>query len=203
ALKIRLSNTFGSIPLTFADVHVAIAEDGATTVPGTDKQVTFGGERSVTIPVGAEALSDPVPLSLTNDHNVAISLYVPGFSGPTTWHSLSNQTSYVSPGNHTGDTEASSFDKEFNAWFWLDGVDVESKDLAGAVVTLGNSITDGYNSTLNANHRWPDFLARRLKQENPEQPVSVLNEGISGNEILDDSATSGVSALSRINRDVL
>lgn len=204
ALKLRLSNTFGTIPLTFADVHVAISEEGANIIPGTDKQVTFGGEDSITIPVGSAALSAPIPLHITSDHKLTVSLYIPGFSGPTTWHSPSNQTSYVSSGNHTADTKASSFEKEFNAWFWLDSIDVKPEaPVSGAIVTLSNSITDGYNSTLNANHRWPDFLAKRLKQESPERQMAVLNQGISGNEMLDDSDTSGVSALSRINRDVL
>ncbi|HEU5138970.1 MAG TPA: SGNH/GDSL hydrolase family protein [Bacillales bacterium] len=204
ALRIRFSNTFGTKPLTFGEVHVATSAKEATIVSGSDHQVTFGGDSSITIPVGAEVLSDPVPLDVNSGQDLTISVYVPGNSGPTTWHSLSNQTSYVSSsGNHTEEAKASSFKTKVNAWFWIDGVDVKAKrSVKGAVVTLGDSITDGYNSTLNANHRWPDFLAKRFNEGPLGQQMAVLNEGISGNEILDNSATAGVSALARLDRDV-
>ena len=70
-----------------------------------------------------------------------------------------------------------------------------------AIVTLGDSITDGALSTPNANHRWPDLLAARLKQEHGLENVSVLNEGIGGNRVLND--VYGPSALARLDRDVL
>lgn len=203
SLRIRLSNTFGSKPLSFSEVHVAVSDGKANILPGTDHKVTFGGDSSVTIPAGAEAVSDPVPFHVTNGHELAVSVYLPGSSGPTTWHAQSKQTTYVSAGNHTADSRGSSYKTRVNAWFWLDGIDVAANpSVKGAVVTLGDSITNVGRSTLNANDRWPDFLARRFNQLPVTQRMSVLNAGISSNEILDRAPEGGVSALARVDRDV-
>lgn len=203
SLRIRLSNTFGSQPLTFTDVHVALSAGQANIVRGTNHKVTFGGDSSVTIPAGAQEVSDPVPLHVTNGHELAVSVYLPGKSGPTTWHAQSKQTTYVSVGNHTADSHGSSYRTKVNAWFWLDGIDVAANPaVKGAVVTLGDSITNVGRSTLNANDRYPDYLARRFNQLPVNERMSVLNAGISSNEILDRAPQGGVSALARVNRDV-
>lgn len=202
-LRIRFSNKYGSNPLTFGEVHVAVSKGGANIIDGTDHAVTFEGHENVTIAPGAEVLSDPVTMPVKSGRNLTVSVYVPQSSGPTTWHSHSNQTSYISPGNHVADADSSSFDAKENAWFWINGVDVNaSPSVKGAIVTLGDSITDGNNSTLNGNHRWPDLLANRLNQGPPGIQKSVLNEGISGNRIFTDGPTVGESALHRLNHDV-
>jgi lysophospholipase L1-like esterase len=203
-LRIRLSNTFGEKPLTFGKVHVAISNGNGKIVPGTDHQVTFDGSQSVTIPVGQEIKSDPVSLAVKSGQNLVISCYVPGDSGPATWHFNSNQDTYISDeGDHTADIGTSDYpSKTGNGWYWLDGVDVlADPSVKGAVVALGDSITDGWKSTPNANHRWPDYLADRFNQEPVGKQMSVLNEGITGNRILSDSPNYGVKALDRLGRD--
>jgi lysophospholipase L1-like esterase len=201
---VRLTNTFGTRPLTVGAAHIAIEGAGADIVPGSDRQLTFGGRRAVTIAKGAEVYSDPVALAVGAEQHLAVSLYVPGASGPTTWHALAVQTNYVStPGNHTGDPTGSAFTTTVMSWFWLDGVDVVAGGLDRAVVTLGDSITDGFASTVNADDRWPNFLARRLLALPADHHVSVLDEGISGNRVLHNAPCCGVSALARLNRDVL
>lgn len=203
ALRIRLSNTFGSKPLTFSEVYVGASSGEANIAPGTNHQVTFGGEKSVTIPIGEEIVSDPVALQVFNERDLAVSVYVPDDSGPATWHLWSQQTTYVADGNHATDTDASSFNTQVNSWFWLVGVDVIANHaVKGAIVTLGDSITDASHSTLNTNRRWPDFLAKRINEGPLSQRMSVLNAGISGNKILEDSPTGGISALERLERDV-
>ncbi|HET7629477.1 MAG TPA: SGNH/GDSL hydrolase family protein [Bacillales bacterium] len=199
ALRIRLSNQYGEKPLTLGEVHVAIAGDGAETASGSDRPVTFDGAGSVKIPVGATIVSDAVSLPVAVGSDIAVSVYVPGESGPATWHAVSSATTYVAEGNQTN---GAAFHKKVNAWFWLDGVDVKvDRPVDGAVVVLGDSITDGVHSTLNANHRWPDFLAERLHANGSS--MSVLNAGISGNQFLQDTVRHGESALERLNRDVL
>jgi lysophospholipase L1-like esterase len=203
-LRVRLSNTFGTKPLTIGRADVALQSAGAAIVPGSDRRLAFGGQPAVTIPKGAEAYSDPVSLAVGAQQNLAVSLYVPGRSGPTTWHALAVQTNYIStPGNHAADRTGNAFQTQVTSWFWLDGVDVVAPARDRAVVTLGDSITDGFASTVNANDRWPDFLARRLLALPAAHDVSVLDEGISGNRVLHNAPCCGVSALARLDRDVL
>jgi lysophospholipase L1-like esterase len=203
-LRLRLSNTFGDRPVTFGRVEVGRRQSGAALVPGSNHPVTFGGQRSVAIPLGAKARSDPVPLQVKAEHDLAVSLFVPGPTGPATWHWDARQTNYISTaGDHTRDAGAAAFATPVTSWFFLDGLDVRASTTRGAVVTLGESTTDGANSTIDANHRWTDFLARRLQRLPPARQESVLNQGVSGNRILHNSPCFGVGALARLDRDVL
>jgi lysophospholipase L1-like esterase len=203
-LRLRLSNTFGDRTVTFGRVEVGQRQSGAALVAGSNHLVTFGGRRSVMIPVGAEALSDLVPLQVRAEQDLAVSLFVPGQTGPATWHWDARQTNYISTaGDHADDVGGAAFATTVTSWFFLDDVDVRPAPTMGAVVTLGDSITDGAASTIDANHRWPDFLARRLLSLPPSRQESVLNQGISGNRVLHDSPCFGVNALARLDRDVL
>jgi lysophospholipase L1-like esterase len=203
AIRLRLSNTFGTEPLTFGAVQVAYVDTDAQTIPGTSRAVTFSQKLSVTIPTGQEIFSDPVFLPIGNAQNLAISLYVPGSSGPTTWHDDAVQTNYISTtGDHTHDTQSSAFTSQVNSWFWLDGIDVLNPIEKGSIALLGASAANGTNSTPNENARVTDYLAERIDAGPLTERKSVLNEGIPGNMLLDDSATNGQSALNRINRDV-
>jgi lysophospholipase L1-like esterase len=203
-LRLRLANTFGSAPLTIDDVTLALPSGGGSIEPQTSQEVTFGGDRGVTIPRGARVVSDPVALGVRPDSDVTVSLYVSGSTGPTTWHQLGQQTTYISTtGNHVDDASAAAYPTTVTSFFFLDGLDVIRPRTAGAVVTLGDSITDGFNSTVDANRRYPNFLARRLLTLPPPLREAVLNAGISGNRVLNDSECCGVSALARFDRDVL
>lgn len=203
-LRIRLSNTFGSDPLTLDEVHVAVAKKGANIDRGTDHQVTFRGDKSVTIPTGAKTLSDPVSMHVKSDRDLAVSIYVRKDSGPATWHKHSMQTSYISTsGNHVSDPSAAAFKTKEEAWLWLTGIDVKAKaSVKGAVIVLGDSIANGNHSTLNANRRWPDHLAKRLNQMPLDHQLSVLNEGLSANRLFESSPKNGDRAISRLSRDV-
>ncbi|WP_261134257.1 SGNH/GDSL hydrolase family protein [Bacillus sp. Marseille-Q3570] len=204
-VRLRFSNVFGSESLTFGNVSIALSENEAATVPESNAPVTFSGERSITIPPGAEVISDPLDFEVEDDQNLAVSVYIPEASGPTTWHNLSRQTSYISEsGDYTEAEEGVAFTDSDVSWFWLSGVDVLTKKNDGRViVTLGDSITDGHSSTIDANLRWPDILDDRLDEKYHNKNYSVLNAGISGNKILRDSPVYGVNALARLNRDVL
>jgi lysophospholipase L1-like esterase len=199
-LTVRLSNEHGVQPLVVGEVRVAFAGTGGAIVPGTDRQVTFGGTPAITIPVGAPALSDPVKLLVPDLASLAISVYLPNETGPATSHSAGFQTAYISPGNTTA--EVSPVVASAETWrFFLSGVHVRPFLQAGAIVTFGDSITDGVNSTVDANKRWPDQLADRLAAAFGPMRLGVVNQGISGNRILHDII--GPSALARLDRDVL
>ncbi|MFS0637693.1 SGNH/GDSL hydrolase family protein [Mesobacillus foraminis] len=205
AVRIRLSNQFGTKPVTFGKVTVGATKKGAEAVPGSVKPLTFAGKQSVTIPKGEEVFSDPVPFEVHDGSDLTVSLYIHGESGPATWHNTSNSTTYISTqGDFAAESNDSAFTKSFDAWFWLSGVDVKksNKKKSRVIVALGDSITDGYLSSLNENRRWTDVLNDRLDSEIKNQTFTVLNQGISGNRILSDSPIFGEKALARLDRDV-
>jgi lysophospholipase L1-like esterase len=199
-LRVRFSNAFGSAAVTLGAAHVALAGKGEAILPGTDRALTFNGQPSFTIPQGAMVLSDPVDLEVPALASLAVSVFLPTATGPATWHALGKQTTFSSaPGDFTSSADMPA-PKTAESWFWLSGVDVLASERAAAVVALGDSITDGAASTLDANHRWPDILAEKLVSRRGP-PLAVLNEGISGNRLLRDVA--GPNALARFDRDVL
>lgn len=157
----------------------------------------------VEIPPGAEALSDPVQLHIAPLQDLAVSIYLPQATGPATQHALGRQVNYVASGDHSLDANAGAFTTQTRSWYFLDDVDVQATNRdRGTVVAFGDSITDGFNSTVNANPRWPNDLARRLAALHGTT-MSVVDEGISGNRVLNDSICCGVNALARFDRDVL
>ena len=202
SLRLRLSNVFGQNPLTIRAASVGVRSEDASVVKGSLHQLTFAGHTSIVIPSGARVLSDSVPLTVDDGADLAVSIYVPGEITPTTTHARALQTSYVSPGGNFTDRVAMPVDKTVTSWFWLSGVDVMANADSRAVVVFGDSITDGTDSTVDSNSRYPDILARRLVERfQGADRVSVLNAGISGNRILTD--VRGPNALARFDRDVL
>lgn len=200
-VRVRFSNALGTDPLVVGAASVGIRSTGAAVRAGSLRTLTFGGAPSITIPNGAVALTDPVSLDVDPQADLAVSLYVPKPSVGTTLLSLAHQTSYVSPtGDFTGETSM-PVASTTTSWFWLTGVEVLRSHSSRAVVAFGDSITEGFNSTTDANHRWPDFLARRLLAHPGTRNVGVLNEAISGNRVLNDEI--GPNAQKRIDRDAL
>ncbi|MGI3229668.1 GDSL-type esterase/lipase family protein [Streptomyces sp. GTA36] len=222
ALRIRLSNEFGKQPLKIGEVHVARRAQGTdepTIDPATDRELTFSGKSSVTIPAGAPALSDPVTLRVPARSDLVVSLHLPESTPQSTVNSFAAQRSYVAAGNVTGETKIEP-QSVTERWYFLTGVSVRATSAgpaatgkASAAVALGDSITA--DTTLGTNHRWTDYLAQRLQGPGgPRHPVGVLNKGISGNRLLHDpnppaghpaeayAAYFGESGLKRFDRDV-
>jgi lysophospholipase L1-like esterase len=199
-LRVRLANTFGREALRIDAVAVATVRDGA--VVGTSRRVAFGGAPSVTIPSGERVVSDPVRLRVRTGDDVVVSFFIAGIAGPLTWHRFASATTYVSfPGDHTGAASLDAFPFRTTSFFVLDGVEVSAPRAVHAIVALGDSITDGVGSTVDANRRYPDFLAGRLRAAG--RRVAVLDAGIGGNRVLTDTGAAGVKTLDRFDRDVL
>jgi lysophospholipase L1-like esterase len=198
-VRVVVSNEYGDRPLVIGSAHIALAGDGVAIVPGSDRTLTFDGSPSVAIPPGAPMLSDPVDLTVAPLGSVAVSLYLPEITPTTTWHNEGVQTAYISgAGDFAADTEFEPA-QTITSRIFLSGIMVDAAPDARAIVTFGDSITDGATSTPDANHRWPDFLAERLHEADAE--VAVLNQGISGARVLRDRM--GDNALARFDRDVL
>jgi lysophospholipase L1-like esterase len=200
-IRVRFTNAYGTDPLIVSDAHVALSAGSAAIQPGTDHAVTFGGATTVNIPSGAELFSDPVAFAVQPLSNLVVSFYLPSqVMRAETYHSFADQDNFIATGDVSTAPDLADATKMFS-WYFLDGVDAEAVDGSQAIVTLGDSITDGAHSTENANQRWPDILAARLNADSNLKNVSVLNVGIGGNRVLNEVA--GPSALSRVDRDVL
>ena len=199
-MRIHLSNQYGDRPLFIGDVRVALRTSGASVDPSTDHRVTFDGQSSVVIRPGADLVSDAVPLAIPNLGDVAVSLFLSDSARLSTLHALGMQTAYISaPGDFAGAASITP-DTTLRSFPFLSGIDVVNPSVTGVIVAFGNSITDGYGSTVDANARWPNVLAQRLLAS--KEPVkAIVNAGISGNRVL--SFGAGPSALDRFDRDVL
>jgi len=207
-VRVRIANTFGAEPLSVGAAHIARRETGARIAAGTDRAITFAGQPSVMVPPGGLIVSDAVALEVPPLSDLAVSMYLPAATPETTTHVTALQTNYVSrPGDHTA-SGAFETARVLTRWPFLTGVEVSVAAQAAAIVTLGDSITDGANSKADANARWPDLLAARLQQRPDLRHLSVLNQGIIGNRILHPSETAfgnlfGPSGIVRFDRDVL
>jgi lysophospholipase L1-like esterase len=201
-LRVRVSNAFGTQPLHLTAVHVArpVSAAGAPIEGGSDTPVMFSGSPDVMIPAGAEYLSDAVAFPVAALSSLAISIHFDQPPTGETGHPGSRATSYVARGDMVSATSLPDA-KTVEHWYQVSGVDVTSPVQAGAVVTLGDSITDGHGATTNENDRWPDVLAARMQTEKSTRTMGVLNEGIGGNRLLLDGL--GPNALARFDRDVL
>jgi lysophospholipase L1-like esterase len=230
ALRVRLSNRYGTSPLRVAGATVARSGDGAAVEPGSMRQLTFRGRSSPTVPAGSEVASDPTLLRTRPLEKLTVTLYFATPSGPATFHEGGLTTTYRANGNHLRDVGGEAYAGETShSWYYLAGVDVAGgrdrghsgrdgahpergglpgpSDLpghdssAGTIVALGDSITDGAISTPGADNRYPDELAERLAAAG--RTAGVVNAGINGNKLRTDSTCLGESALNRFARDVL
>jgi lysophospholipase L1-like esterase len=217
-VRLRLSNAFGTKPVTFDGAFVGLQLGAAAVMPGTNQPVRFGGQDSVTVKPGEWVWSDPVTLPFVREpaelsgRKLAVSFHVSGESGPMTWHAKALQTSYVTApgaGAKGAVEEEAAFPFPTASWFFLDAVDAMAPADAQAIVAFGDSITDGTASTMNGDDRWPDVLARRLRAAYGNR-VAVVNAGIGGNQVAGPPEYSpekpfpgGPSAAARLDRDVI
>jgi lysophospholipase L1-like esterase len=204
-VRIRFTNEFGLDPLTISDAHVALsagAGSGTGAIqPGTDHAITFGGATTVNVPPGAAIFSDPVALEVAPLSDLAVTFYLPPqIMRAETYHGFADQDNFVAMGDVSTAPELPQ-PTTISSWYFFDGIDVPATAGSRAIVALGDSITDGALSTHNANHRWPDILAARLQADPNLKNIGVLNVGIGGNRVLNE--TTGPSAISRICRDML
>jgi len=198
AIRVRVSNAFGTTPLVITSMHIAKSAGGSSIAASTDTALTFNGQGSVTVPVGQEVYSDSVAFASAPLSTLAISTYVAAASAIETSHNLGLQTNYVASGNAVSSSSITA--TETDAFFaWITEIDIQNESLSKVIVTFGDSITDGYNSTPNQNSRYPNALSRALATSG--MAASVVNAGISGNRWINDGI--GPNGVGRFTRDVL
>jgi lysophospholipase L1-like esterase len=218
--RVRLSNRFGTVPVTFAQASIAHRASGPALVPDTTASLTFAGGRSVTVAPGQDVLSDPAEFAVQAFDPLAVSVHVVGNVGTPTEHYVARQTSYLTPdgaGDHTADVDGDAFTQRTTSRPFVSGIEVLAPQSTGAVAALGDSITDGYQAQppgtpetlegIDADGRWPDVLAHRLGTAS--RPLSVLNLGIAGNRVLQDATAGdnpdvyGPATIRRLDADLL
>jgi lysophospholipase L1-like esterase len=201
-VRVRFTNAFGTLPLRIGAAAIGVQRSGAAVAAGTSVSLLFARHRSVVIPPGSAVYSDPVRLAVLPLEKLAVSVYVPDETGPATQHVDAQQINYQAAGDHAAATRAVAFGTQNRSWYFVAAVDVLSPPrVLGSVIALGDSITDGVHSPTNANARWPNDLARRLDAlEGPT--LGVVDEGIGGNRVLNDSPCCGVDAIERFRADV-
>jgi lysophospholipase L1-like esterase len=200
-LRLHLTNWQSPEVLQVGEVDLAVQSSGGIPVPGSHHRVTFSGAATTTIPAGRDTTSDIIPMHITAGENLLVSLYLPGTTGSSSWHSYAADTTYISTtGDHANDDDAADYPTKTSAWYYVAGLDVAAPSTHGTVVTFGDSITDGYRSSFGVNHRWPDYLGDRLRGR-----WGIVDSGISGNRVLTDSPYPplGISAERRFAHDAL
>lgn len=205
-IRLRFTNAFGTQPVNLDDVYAGIHAGAGRVLPHTNRAVSFDhGKHAVSIAPGKFVYSDPVTLdSAEPAGKLAISFHVAGASGPLTWHAKAMTTSYLTAphaGSHGAEEASDAFPFTTTSWYLLDDVEVMAPSETNVIAAFGDSITDGTNSTINGDDRWPDFFSQRVHAAMGNRVV-VVNEGIGGNKIL-GTGGGGPSALDRLDRDVL
>ncbi|MER6088563.1 SGNH/GDSL hydrolase family protein [Streptomyces bluensis] len=209
--RVTLSNLYGqqSLSITHASLAVAAAANNPAAAADTMRRLTFGGNPSVVIPPGRQVLSDVVRVAVPPNTDVLVTTYSPTPSGPVTYHPQARQISYTAEGDRTEDVTGEPYTTQTLYWRYVTALDVLSNESDGTVVVIGDSLTDGVTSTVNANRRWTDVLSERLRDAAGSADVprySVVNQGISGNQVLANGLgrpAENPSGLSRFERDVL
>jgi lysophospholipase L1-like esterase len=202
-VRVRISNAYGVRPLAIGGAYVGVRRDGPAIVPGSSRPLTFGGETAATIAAGALIVSDPVELTVAPLADLAVSVHLPG-DLPASFGitgRYARQTNYVSPPGDFGAEEVMPVGRLTDDWYFVCGVDVVAPKGTGAIVAVGDSLTDANISTHDGHHSWPSQLARRLVARAGGRPLAVMNQGLGGNRILHD--VRGDSGLRRFDRDVL
>ncbi|MFF8600641.1 SGNH/GDSL hydrolase family protein [Streptomyces sp. NPDC015232] len=206
--RIELSNRYGDAPLRITGATVARTAGGGAVEPGSVRPLTFGGGHgSATVPAGGTLLSDGVPFTTRALESVTVTLYLAGPTGPATFHHFAGATSHRAAGDHRADTSGAAFTETSSSWYYLSGVEVSGGPATArphrrdGIVAFGDSITDGVGATPDADNRYPDELAERLAAAGRPRPV--LNHGIGGNQVTNDTTWAGEAALARFREDVL
>ena len=202
ALRVHISNAFGMQALHFTSLHIArpLSPAAPAIDPATDKALTFSGRPDVTVPPGAEFVSDPVLMPVAPLSDLAVTFHLDAQPMPETSHPGSRSTSYYLHGDLVSAADLPTA-KHIDHWYQLAAIDVLAAPGAASIVALGDSITDGHATTTNGNDRWTDVLAARLASATPPLAIGVSNQGIGGNHLLTDGL--GPNALARFDRDVL
>ena len=200
-LRVKFANAFGAPPVEIGAAHIALRDKDSEIVAASDRPLLFNGKPKCILGPGMALVSDPVDLTFAPLAYLTVSLYFPVETGPPNSHGTGLHTTYISKGDAAAQAAIADPLLTTASYYWLSSIDVVAPAKSAAIVALGDSITDGAQSTVNTDHSWPALLAARLVKNPKTAEIGVSNQGIGGNRVLRD--ITGVSALGRFDRDVL
>lgn len=200
-LRAEFANTYGTAPLEIGSAHIAVRSKDSGIRTETDKALKVNGKTAFTIPPGGVMFTDPLDFDVAQLADLAVSVYVPGNAALLTQHSLGLHSTYISKAGDASSQAAIADPVTTQSWYWLAGIEVMAPANTSAIVAFGDSITDGFRSTADTNRMWPAVLAERFLGAGGSPRFAVVNEAISGNQVLHDGA--GVNALARFDHDVM
>lgn len=211
SVRVRISNLFGTTPLKVGALTVAKSEGAGRIDPGSSVALLVAGQQQFTVAAGQEVWSDYASIPVPSNSNLAVSMYLPERALARTMHPYGFQTPYAAKGNTVATADmlepaakvSISPLPELSPMYWISGVDVRSNDAQRVVVTIGDSITDGQNSTLDGAATYPNRLAQRVLATPALSGLAVINSGIGGNRLLSDGGMYGDRLLARFKRDAL
>jgi lysophospholipase L1-like esterase len=195
-VRVKIDNASATSPLNISEVHLALRDSEGGIKVGTDRVLRFKDNRHVTLQPGEQIWSDPVTLIVAKHTDVAVSMYLPGTFTATAFHPTGLKTSYLSKaGNYAASTTmpASTTTPNTTMVFFVSQIQVQANQSTRAIVALGDSITDGACSDVDANGGWPEQLSKRLGAA----PIAVINAGIGSNRFT-ASDGAGLRGLQRL-----
>ena len=206
-LRLKISNRFGEQPIYFEKITIAPCNYLDQIDLETLRSLTFNKETALHLKPGEERYSDPIQMPNTKGL-LAVSIYFPEYTEVSTWHFTFAQSTFCSPQNQTHHANLEDAE-ELHSYYWISSLDVLCEDTDVTVVAaLGDSLTDGFNSTPNTDSRWTDYLQSQVESTLTHSKISIINAGITGNLLLTDGSkynipNAGVSALNRLKWDIL
>ena len=165
ALRFHFSNITGTEIVTLSKVYVE------------KTPITFEGNTWVEIQPGKEVTSDEIAYEVKAGTDVNISIYLGEITQMNSGVLITGPLSkgYYSYGDYTlSDELPDDFTRNTNWFYFLNTIDVLTKEENHAFICYGDSITA---------QSWPDYLAIRLWNENIRN-VSVIRRAVSGTRIL-------------------
>jgi len=205
AVRVRISNEYGSRPLHIKSANIAVHKKGASVVSQSTRTLTRNGKREFTIAVGESVLTDAADLRIDALQQLAVSIFFPEATGTSTVHTTGFQTAYTCLGEDQTQASELRVDNQDDSRYFVTDIEVRTKTKTAAIVVVGDSTSDGVGTRIDSNMRWPDQLANRLQADKSLRHIAVVNSGISGNRILNDGLDPflGPSTLKRLDRDAL
>lgn len=203
ALRVRISNSFGTEPLSLVSAYVGVRAEGPWLQPGSNHRLQFAGRPTMALPAGARAVSDPVPLAVEAGCDLLVSIAINGAPKVVTGHLRPKDNAWISAAGDHGGEDGAAFSTLAPHWFFADAVFAEQTPNAGAVAVIGDSISDSGSNPRGHYQGWVDILAARLVQLPADRRPALVNLGISGNRVAAERPGTGMSALARLDRDVL
>lgn len=200
-LRLLISNEFGESDLKIESIKISklVSPKKPDVDLDTEAELKVDGKTSFTIGAGKKVTTDVLDYEFDALSDLAITMKLGSVPSTLTCHTASRCSTWVVKDNHVSDNSYNG-NQEMTAWYFIAELDTLSKEESGAIVCLGDSLTDGASVTTNAFSRYTDELARKLQADEEMSHLAVVNRGIGATALYTYGNDSGKK---RFQRDVL